>query len=126
MPRCAGAPAAAQIVPMTPPPLTPRSRAWLAAFGAPAPESRPPFGIGHNQGPPLAGLGAVQHWRRAKAAAWKAPVEVVRRRIRGAEAVGLTYHEYTLEIIERGVWLVPGRDDARIARIVAARAAREG
>lgn len=106
---------------MTAPPLTPRSRAWLAAFGAPAHEPRPPFGIGHNQGPPLAGAGAVHSWRKARAEAWKAPVEVVRRRIRAAEAAGLTYREYTLEIIERGRWLTPGHDDARIAAIRAAR-----
>lgn len=111
---------------MSAPPLTPRSRAWLAAFGAPDPEPRPPFGIGHNLGPPLAGWGALHHWRQARREAWAAPVEVVRRRLRGAEAAGLTYREYTLEIIERGRWLAPGRDDARIAAIKAARARSDG
>lgn len=94
---------------------------------APPPrEARPPFGIGHNQGPPLAGWGAVIHWRQQSQAAWKAPVEVVRRRIAGAAAAGLTYREYTLEILERGRWLSPGRDDARIAAIIAGRVTPSG
>ena len=101
--------------------LSAKSRAWLAAFAAPQRTYRPPFGIGHNQGPPLGGRGKRNLWAGASKAAWSAPVEVVRRRMRRAEAVGLTYREYTLEILERGVWLVPGKDDARIAVIIAER-----
>jgi hypothetical protein len=99
----------------------PRTNAWTAAFAAPDREPRPPFGMGHNQGPPLGGRGTLILWQKAHAAAWKAPVEVVRRRIKGAEAAGLTYHEYTLEILERGRWLAPEKDAARIAEIIAAR-----
>lgn len=98
-----------------------RSAAWQAAFAPPAREERPPFGIGHNGGPPLQGLGMVLRWQAEVKAAWKAPVEVVRRRMKLAEACGLTYREYTLEILERGRWLTPGQDSARIAQIIAGR-----
>ena len=92
-----------------------------AAFDPPPPEARPQFGIGHNGGPPLEGLGMVLRWKAEVAAAWKAPVEVVRRRMRNAEACGLTYREYTLEILERGRWLSPEKDARRIAQIIAGR-----
>jgi hypothetical protein len=42
-------------------------------------------------------------WRRAHKAAWKTPPrEIALRRLARAEAVGMTYREYTLEILERG------------------------
>ena len=102
-------------------PKTRRSAAWQAAFAPPVREERPSFGIGHNGGPPLQGLGMVLRWQAEVKAAWKAPVEVVRRRMKLAAACGLTYREYTLEILERGRWLTPERDSVRIAQIIAGR-----
>ena len=64
---------------------------------------------GHNGGPPLdeenddpAGW---RHWcwRRAHKRAWKTPPrEIALRRLARAEELGMTYREYTLEIMERG------------------------
>ena len=41
-------------------------------------------------------------WRRARKRAWSAPREVALRRLARAERLGMTYREYTLEILERG------------------------
>jgi hypothetical protein len=67
--------------------------------------------IGHNGGPPLdppdpnAGWRGYC-WRRAHKAAWKTPPrEIALRRLERAEALGMTYREYTLEIMERGRYL---------------------
>lgn len=88
---------------------------------------------GHNGGPPLEdehvpewGRGDPHRyfaWKRAHAAAWKAiPWETMIRRQRKAEAIGLSYDEYNLEILERGRYLGP--DDAeRIEAIKRARPA---
>jgi len=64
-------------------------------------------GIGHNGGPPLdPELDSSWNawcWRRAHKRAWKTPPrEIALRRLARAEAVGMTYREYTLEILERG------------------------
>jgi hypothetical protein len=66
-----------------------------------------PFGIGHNGGPPLYGTSWQRWcWNKAHKAAWKSPPrEVVLRRMRRAKALGMTYEEYTLEILERGRYL---------------------
>ncbi len=102
-----------------------RSRAAAAAFAPPAPSLHPPFGMGHNQGPPLGGGGRLRLWRKAQAKVWKAPPpEVLRRRIAMAEACGLTYREYALELLERGRWLTPEADAFRIAQIIAVRSGR--
>jgi hypothetical protein len=69
--------------------------------------------IGHNGGPPLDPVedpGAVSWrlwcWRRAHKSAWKTPPrEIALRRLARAAALGMTYREYTLEILERGVHL---------------------
>jgi hypothetical protein len=62
-------------------------------------------GLGHNGGPPLGGWRGYC-WRRAHAEAWKAPPrEIVLRRMRRAKQLGMTYREYTLEILERGRYL---------------------
>lgn len=63
--------------------------------------------IGHNGGPPLENPdpGASWRlwcWRRAHKRAWSAPREIALRRLARAEALGITYREYTLEILERG------------------------
>ncbi|MGA3000329.1 MAG: hypothetical protein ABSE20_01250 [Acetobacteraceae bacterium] len=67
--------------------------------------------IGHNGGPLLPpddpAEGWRQYcWRRAHKAAWKTPPrEIALRRLERAEALGMTYHGYTLEIMERGRYL---------------------
>jgi hypothetical protein len=65
--------------------------------------------IGDNGGPPLEedDPGATSWrlfcWKKAHRKAWKAPPrEVMLRRLERAQAVGLSYHDYTLEILERG------------------------
>jgi hypothetical protein len=98
--------------------------------------SRPPPDIreaspGHNGGPPLeehtpewgnAGIGNYFYWKAAHRAAWKTPSPgIVMFRIRKAERLGLTYQEYTLEILERGRHLQI-EDVERIAEIKQARA----
>jgi len=69
-------------------------------------------GIGDNGGPPLdPEVDPNQSWRhwcwkRAAKRAWKAPGrEVALRRLARAEALGISYRVYTLEILERGVYL---------------------
>ncbi|WP_287237284.1 hypothetical protein [Mesorhizobium sp.] len=63
-------------------------------------------------------------WQAAHANAWKAPSrDVMLMRMEKAERLGLTYEEYTLEILERGLHLQP-KDTDRIAAIKAARKRR--
>lgn len=72
--------------------------------------------LGHNGGPPLdpdppvADSGTISWrsycWRKAHKAAWKTPPrEIALRRLARAEELGMTYKEYTLEIMERGRYL---------------------
>jgi hypothetical protein len=67
--------------------------------------------LGHNGGPLLAPDDPNESWRgycwrRAHKAAWKTPPrEIALRRLERAEALGMTYHDYTLEILERGRYL---------------------
>ena len=90
--------------------------------------------VGHNGGPPLDephvpewgdnGIGNYFYWKAAHARAWRNPSPgIVAFRIRKAERLGLTYEEYTLEILERGRHLQI-EDVERIAAIKQARAAR--
>jgi hypothetical protein len=45
-------------------------------------------------------------WRKAHRSAWKTPPrEIVERRVARAQALGMTYRQYTLEILERGRFL---------------------
>ena len=71
-------------------------------------EDAPPQ-AGHNGGPALVddpdGSWRLWCWRRAQKQAWSAPREVVLRRLARAEQLGMTYREYTLEILERGRYL---------------------
>ena len=69
---------------------------------------------GHNGGPKLeetpeeAGDRSWKSWtwRRAHKKAWKTPPrEIALRRLARAEELGMSYKEYTLEIMERGVYL---------------------
>src|SRR5215207_5611738 len=89
---------------------------------------------GHNGGPPLDqahtpewgndGIGNYFYWKAAHRTAWKNPSPgIVAFRIKKAERLGLTYEEYTLEILERGRHLQI-EDADRIAEIKQARASR--
>jgi hypothetical protein len=89
---------------------------------------------GHNGGPPLddahvpewgdGGIGNYFYWKAAHGRAWRNPSPgIVSFRIQKAERLGLTYEEYTLEILERGRHLQI-EDVERIAQIKQARATR--
>lgn len=92
-----------------------------------------PAPTGHNGGPPLDehipewgnnGIGNYFYWKAAHRAAWKnLSPSIVAFRIGKAERLGLTYEEYTLEILERGRHLQV-EDVERIAQIKRARAFR--
>jgi hypothetical protein len=64
-------------------------------------------GLGHNQGPPLVeSQWHLAAWRIAHKTAWEnPPIEVIRRRLKRAQALGMTYRQYTLEFLERGRYL---------------------
>ena len=63
-------------------------------------------GIGHNGGPALLQGYKTWLWKKAHEAAWKTPPrEIMLRRLRRAKALGMSYREYTLEILERGRYL---------------------
>lgn len=70
-----------------------------------------PPGIGHNGGPPLVeddpggASWRAWCWKRARKRAWSVPREVALRRLDRAEALGMSYREYSLEIMERGRYL---------------------
>lgn len=89
--------------------------------------------LGHNLGPPLDdykgppwGRGDPHrflHWKRAHTAAWKPKSrDIALFRLEKAEAAGLTYEEYTLELLERGRHLQPG--GARVEEIKRSRKRR--
>jgi hypothetical protein len=78
----------------------------------------PKIGIGHNGGPPLrerkprsslgsGKIGTTFDWRFAHRKAWKKPREIALRREEKASALGLTYEEYSLEVMERGYFPQP-------------------
>lgn len=86
---------------------------------------------GHNGGPPLeeehrpewgrGPIGTYFYWRAAHRAAWRnISRDVMLFRLEKAERLGLTYEEYTIEILERGRYLQP-EDVDRIAKIKKAR-----
>jgi hypothetical protein len=69
--------------------------------------------IGHNGGPPLkeprhvppwgrGGFKRFFEWRAARKKAWSASMEIARRRAEQAEAAGVSYETYVLELLERG------------------------
>lgn len=77
--------------------------------GPPLDDDRRPWGVGP--------VGSFFVWRAAKRQAFRGvPAETAIRRARKAEALGLSYDEYTLEILERGRYLQPG-DTERISQI---------
>ncbi len=64
--------------------------------------------IGHNNGPAWDAfeLFVAYCWKEAHKKAWTPPTwEIGVRRARKAAALGLTYKQYTLEIMERGRYL---------------------
>jgi hypothetical protein len=76
-------------------------------LGAMDHESPSPAQLGHNGGPALEEADPDASWRlycwkRAKKKAWAAPREIALRRLARAEELGMSYREYTLEILERG------------------------
>ncbi|MBV9137739.1 MAG: hypothetical protein JO357_11840 [Hyphomicrobiales bacterium] len=84
---------------------------------------------GHNQGPPLddelpewqvGDLFVRFCWKKARKAAWKVSRDIALYRLERAERLGLTYEEYTLEILERGRNL-QAEDQERIDAIKRAR-----
>ena len=86
-----------------------------------------PIGIGHNGGPPLTerkrrsatgsgNIGRYFDWRFAHRKAWKKPREIALRRQERAEALGLTYEEYTLEVLERGYFPQESHVETIVAR----------
>ena len=67
----------------------------------------------HNNGPPLVddhvpewGRGGIKtyfYWKKAHKAVWKdVSPDIMRFRQEKADALGLTYEEYTLELLDRG------------------------
>jgi hypothetical protein len=86
--------------------------------------------IGHNGGPPIDlderspnphARYLLACWKRAHDRVWKSvPRDVMLRRLARAEQLGLTYREYTLELLERGRYL-QATDADRIAEIIARR-----
>jgi hypothetical protein len=73
----------------------------IIAWGLPAPAR-----IGHNQGPPLeepADAFVRWRWRKAHREAWKNPSpSVLKFRMARAEAAGVSYREYMLELLDTG------------------------
>lgn len=83
--------------------------------------------IGDNGGPPLGDYDGPAwkggdphrflHWKRAHTAAWKPKSrDIALFRLAKAEAAGLSYEEYTLELLERGRHL-SAVDGARVDEI---------
>ena len=63
-------------------------------------------GIGHNGGPQLYQGYKTWRWKKAHKQAWRNPPrEVMLRRLKRAKELGMSYHDYTLEIMERGRYL---------------------
>jgi hypothetical protein len=67
--------------------------------------------IGHNNGPPLDDELKIVTWRhycwkKAHAKAWKTPPrEIALARLARAEALGMSYKEYTALVLDKGVLL---------------------
>jgi hypothetical protein len=109
------------------------SKLDIKSFATDQAEPANSVAAGHNGGPPLdehvpewgtGGIGNYFYWKAAHARAWKNPSPgIVSFRVQRAERLGLTYEEYTLEILERGRHLQV-EDVERIAEIKRARAAR--
>jgi hypothetical protein len=69
--------------------------------------------LGHNNGPPMleSQMLLERQWRKAQEAAFAPPdLETGRRWAKKAEAAGMTYREYRLELLERGRYPREGED----------------
>ena len=71
-----------------------------------------PAGIGHNNGPPLedeVNDAFVRYrWRKVHKEAWRTPpMSILKFRVARAEAAGVTYEEYTAELLDTGRHLQP-------------------
>ncbi|MEQ1771246.1 MAG: hypothetical protein ABL879_15550 [Devosia sp.] len=107
-----------------------RTKRWrLLRYNFPREIGPAEIGMGHNGGPPLdehvpewgpGGVGQYFVWKTAAEKAFKLPPDTAIRRARKAEELGLTFREYQLEILERGIYL-QASDAERIAVIVARR-----
>jgi hypothetical protein len=87
-----------------------RSPPLLSNGGPPLDDSGRPWGSN--------GIGNYFSWKAAEDRVWKdVPYDIAVMRARRAEAMGLTYREYTLEILERGRYLSAAADAERIAEI---------
>jgi hypothetical protein len=67
-----------------------------------------PPGVGHNRGPPLdPGVDWRKFcWKKAHGRAWKTPPrEIALARLARAQALDMTYREYTAVLLDRGVHL---------------------
>ena len=67
-----------------------------------------PAPIGHNRGPRLDPEAGWRNfcWRKAYAKAWRTPPrEIALARLARAEALGISYHEYTAVLLDRGTHL---------------------
>lgn len=90
-------------------------RNWGLTSGAAPPESQP-APIGHNNGPPLEEAvndAFVRYrWKTAHAEAWKNPsMDIMRFRVARAEAAGVSYRHYMLELLDTGLHLQAGDKD---------------
>ena len=100
------------------------------------PRSQTPLRIGDNGGPPLddppphepewgdGEIGRYFEWRTAFRRAWRKPPEIALRRQEQAEALGLTYEEYTLELLERGRY--PRPEDVEAIKLKRLQRRRDG
>ena len=64
--------------------------------------------IGHNRGPSLDPDSGWRGfcWRKAHAKAWTTPLrEIALARLARAEALGISYREYTAVLLDRGIHL---------------------
>ena len=67
----------------------------------------PPARIGHNQGPPLeepvADAFVRWRWRKAHKEVWQnPPLSILKLRLARAEAAGVSYRQYMLELLDTG------------------------
>lgn len=86
----------------------PKPPAQIIGWGLTAPAR-----IGHNQGPPLdeprADAFVRYRWRKAHAEVWKnPPLSILKWRVKRAEAAGVSYRDYMLELLDSGRHLQAG------------------
>jgi hypothetical protein len=78
--------------------------------------------LGHNGGPPLdeepGYLWRKYRWTKAYKEAWKTPsMAVLKFRVARAEAAGLSYHDYMLELLDTGRHLQKADVDRRVRAV---------